>query len=346
MGRPQFYAGLMLLAFLAQALWLALHRGSALTSAALDGSAYAPLAYLPRALWAAAPAWTMALPFIALGLLLGCSLWYVARRLYGNTGAYLALSLYAFSPLALSAAATASPDIAGAWGFFGTIFVAIALAHTLWAPPSHRVWRIVLLGVSLALTLTADVGLGLVVLYALALIWYLIPDRRLAGLATLALSCSVAVLVYWAAWSFEPAALRALGAEMVGRGPVHFSFTGANFHQFRMQLRQFAVQSPALLVLLHLALITYRLNRRSRYFGNTAPILISLSLVILGFITVPRAGWTPLLLARAFLVLFCAGMITDLFETPKRRWALPVVVACVLFNAAWCVFYALPRLAR
>lgn len=333
----------MLLAFLAQAVWLGTHRASPFTGAALDGSAYAPLAYFPRALWPAAPAWMMSLPFIALGLLLGCSLWYVARRLYGNTGAYLALSLYAFSPLALSAAAGTSPDIAGAWGFFGAIFTAIALAHTLWAPPSHRVWRIVLLGISMALALTADFGLWIVALYCLALIWYLIPDRRLAGLATLALSCSLALFLFWSAHSFDVASLRHALAAFPEN---HFAFTGANVRQFRMQLRQFAIQSPALLVLLHLALVTYRLNRRSRYFGNTAPILISLSLVVLGFITVPRPGWTPLLLARAFLVLFCAGMITDLFETPKRRWALPVVVVCVIFNAAWCVFYALPRLAR
>ena len=32
------------------------------------------------------------------GLLLGASLWYVARRLFGNAGGYIALALYCFSP--------------------------------------------------------------------------------------------------------------------------------------------------------------------------------------------------------------------------------------------------------
>lgn len=343
LGRPQVFGGLLLIAFAAQAVWLAAHRAAYFTFAAVAESPYAPLAFLPHTLWPAAPRWVMALPFVVLGLLLGASLWYVARRLYGNTGAYLAVSLYAFSPLALSVSASTSPDIAGAWGFFGAIFTAIALAHTLWAPPAHRVWRIVLLGIAIALALTADFGLWIVVPYCLLIIWYLIPDRRLAGFGTLALSCVIALLLYWTAHGFDLAALR----HGIAAFPEnHFAFTQANFHQFRMQLRQFAIQSPALLVLLHLALITYRLNRRSRYFGNTGPILISLSLVILGFITVPRPGWTPLLLARAFLVLFCAGMLTDLFDTKRRRWALPVVVVCVVFNAAWCLFYALPRLAR
>lgn len=352
-GRPQIFAALLLLAFAAQAVWLAEHRTEQRVETFVvfvdsqgNGSALNLLPAVVPGIIRSAPPWTRCAPFVLVGLLLGGSLWYVARRMYGNTGAYIALSLFAFSPLSIAAAASATPDIVGAWGFFGTIFVAIALAHTLWAPHSHRVWRIVLLGISIALALTADVGLALVVLYALVLIWYLIPDRRLLGLGTLALSCAIAVLLYWAAWSFDLAALRALGAELIGRGPVHFAFTGDNLHQFRMQLREFAKQSPALLVLLHVALITYRLNKRSRYFGNTAPILISLSLVILGFITAPRAGWTPLLLARAFLVLFCAGMITDLFETSKRRWALPLVVVCIVFNAGWCVFWALPRLAR
>src|SRR5947207_9340795 len=42
--------------------------------------------------------WYLRLPFILFGLLRGAALWYVARRLYGQRGAYLALALYCFSP--------------------------------------------------------------------------------------------------------------------------------------------------------------------------------------------------------------------------------------------------------
>ena len=37
-------------------------------------------------------------PYLFFGVMLGASLWYVARRLYGNAGGYIALALYCFSP--------------------------------------------------------------------------------------------------------------------------------------------------------------------------------------------------------------------------------------------------------
>ena len=42
--------------------------------------------------------WLARVPHLAFGLLLGASLWYVARRLYGNEGGFVALTLYCFSP--------------------------------------------------------------------------------------------------------------------------------------------------------------------------------------------------------------------------------------------------------
>src|SRR5207248_4117713 len=42
--------------------------------------------------------WLAHLPFLFFGVMLGASLWYVARRLYGNAGGYFALVLYCFAP--------------------------------------------------------------------------------------------------------------------------------------------------------------------------------------------------------------------------------------------------------
>jgi len=42
--------------------------------------------------------WLAHAPYLIFGVLLGASLWYVARRLYGNAGGYIALMLYCFSP--------------------------------------------------------------------------------------------------------------------------------------------------------------------------------------------------------------------------------------------------------
>ena len=83
--------------------------------------------------------------------MLGGSLWYVTRRLYGNPGGYIALTLYCFSPgMIVSAAGSQNlGEMGGVWGAFGTIFTAIAVAHTLYAPREVVLWnwkRILLLG--------------------------------------------------------------------------------------------------------------------------------------------------------------------------------------------------------
>ena len=172
-GRPQFLAGLLLLCFLAQALWLVhaeMHtlgqpdsaeavriaegwkqwhgRGIAaapLWDPALTGRdplssddrgfdpEHSPLLYLasaaPLLLWprdfgsdsAVYWRWLPRIPFLACGVFLGASLWYVARRLCGNTGGFVALTFYCFSPSLIQASAVwhTEPEIVVAWGAFG-----------------------------------------------------------------------------------------------------------------------------------------------------------------------------------------------------------------------------------
>jgi len=59
-------------------------------------------------------------PYLFFGVMLGASLWYVARRLYGNAGGYIALALYCFSPaMIVNTAGTQSLGEMGAvWGAF------------------------------------------------------------------------------------------------------------------------------------------------------------------------------------------------------------------------------------
>jgi len=103
----------------------------------------APLLVCPRWLLDSTWRWLPRLPFLACGLLLGASLWYVARRLCGNTGGFLALTLYCFSPSMIQASAVwhTEPEILAAWGSFGAIFTAIAVAHTLYAPREVVLWN-------------------------------------------------------------------------------------------------------------------------------------------------------------------------------------------------------------
>src|SRR5512147_2016343 len=120
-GRPQIFAGLMLLGFLAQALWVAQDRKlsslefqyidaalaqkpgleyrvtSPLTSwvAALPfrlarlsaGSEMSQTRFVPRP-------WMPRLPFVIFGVWLGAAVWWVARRLFDDAGGYVALGLY------------------------------------------------------------------------------------------------------------------------------------------------------------------------------------------------------------------------------------------------------------
>ena len=146
---------------------------------------HSPLYYLissaPLLLWSAAPtvsspsdwAWPARAPYLIFGVLLGASLWYVSRRLYGNAGGYIALAIYCFSPGIIRNAALwyAEPEMGAAWGAFGAIFTGIAVAHTLYAPREVVLWnwrRIVLLALSFALAIGWQFSLLVTVPLALA----------------------------------------------------------------------------------------------------------------------------------------------------------------------------------
>ena len=148
------------------------------------------------------------LPFLVSGLLLGASLWYVARRLYGNFGGYIALGLYCFSPMVITRSSQVQPDIIGAWGAFGLIFTGIAAAHTLYAPRDVVFWnwkRILLMGISIALCIGAQWSLWLVLLPALGFMLWVGHVRPMAALAIFAAACGVGVVLLWAVFTFRPA---------------------------------------------------------------------------------------------------------------------------------------------
>ena len=115
------------------------------------------------------------------GMLLGASLWYVARRLYGNIGGYVALGLYCFSPLTIGCASEVGSAVVGAWGAFGLIFTSIAVAHTLYAPREVVLWnwrRILLLGLSIAICVGAQFSFWIVLVPALLFMLWVGHVRR------------------------------------------------------------------------------------------------------------------------------------------------------------------------
>ena len=307
----------------------------------------APLLAWPRSLLTTESRWRWLprLPFLAFGVFLGASLWYVARRLCGNTGGFLALTLYCFSPAMLQATAVwhAEPEILAAWGSFGSIFTAIAVAHTLYAPREVVVWnwrRIVLLGISLAISIGSQFSMIVVVPIALAFLLYLAPIRRGAALTIWSAACLVALLVLFATYFFH--------ARTFLNGMEHASFWGATWRSFtvlavyRQVAQQMLRACPAFVLLIPAALATYIAWPRTRYFGNTAPLLIGLLFIALG-IAHPRVAGAGFLLASVpFLFIFVSGVIADLLETPFRA----LVTACVWALIGAYILWSLQALAR
>jgi hypothetical protein len=282
--------------------------------------------------------WLAALPYLMFGLLLGASLWYVARRLFGNAGGYVALALYCFSPGIVRACAlwSAEPEVGAAWGAFGAIFTAIAVAHTLYAPREVVLWnwrRIALLGLSLALAVGSQFSLIVVVPIALAFMLYLAPTRRLAALAIWAVGCGIALVLVYASYFFH--------ARAFWHGIRHASFFGISWKAYAMPkaylqvLAQLGQSSPALVVALPVALITYFAWPRARYFGNTAPLLVAALFLVLGLGAPHYPGLGFQFMAVPFLFVFVAGIAADLLETRYHEIAVAAVSGLLVANAAW-----------
>jgi hypothetical protein len=289
--------------------------------------------------------WLPRLPFLAFGVFLGASLWYVARRLCGNTGGFLALTLYCFSPAMLQATAVwhAEPEILSAWGSFGAIFTAIAVAHTLYAPREVVLWnwrRIVLLGISLAISVGSQFSMIVVVPIALAFLLYLAPIRRGAAIVIWAAACLVGLFILFATYFFH--------GHTFLEAMQHASFWGATWRSFTVlavyrQVASLILRAcPAFAFLIPAALATYVAWPRTRYFGNTAPLLVGLLFILLGMAHPRVAGAGFLLASVPFLFIFVSGVVADLMETPYRA----LVTACVGALVGAYILWNLLALAR
>jgi hypothetical protein len=279
-----------------------------------------------------------ATPYLFFGIMLGASLWYVARRLYGNAGGYIALALYCFSPaLIVNAAGTQSLGELGAvWGAFGTIFTAIAVAHTLYAPREVVLWnwrRILLLGLSLTLAAGNQFSLALLALAILPLMFWVAPVRRRSLFVIWTTAIAVAVVLLFASYFFEPA--------LFWQGMLHARWMNFEPSAFRMSvsyrgvLETIFVSSPPLILALPVALIAYFGWKRTRYFGNTAPLLIAALLVVLalGAPNFPGQGFHLTMLV--FLFVFVSGVFADLLETQQSLLVTAGLCGLLGASAVW-----------
>lgn len=396
-GRPQALSGMLLLIFLAQALWLIRFELKStsevnaneqirivagwrqLHGAGVAGAPYpdssqalplevsqdqgfdtehspllplvtaAPLLASPQSLIApdSFPQWRWLprLPFLTFGVLLGASLWYVARRLCGNHGGFVALTLYCFSPSMIQAAAVwhTEPEILAAWGSFGAIFTAIAVAHTLYAPREVILWnwrRIVLLGISLAIAVGSQFSLIIVVPVALAFMLYVAPIRRAAAFTIWLAASVVAIAILFATYFFH--------AHTFAEAMHHATFWGATWRTFTVLAVYRAVglqilrACPAFVLLLPSAVAAYALWPRTRYFGNTAPLLVGVLFIVLGMAHPRVAGAGFLLASIPFILIFVSGVLADLMETASR----PLVTACTWALLGAYIVWSLESLSQ
>jgi hypothetical protein len=81
-------------------------------------------------------------------------------------------------------------------------------------------------------------------------------------------------------------------------------------------------------------LLLYLPTRRSRYFGNTVPLLLA---ALFFTLVTPGISSEPTLWALPFLLTFIAGVFADFLETRYRRIFLAVTASLLLLEAVLSV---------
>lgn len=397
-GKPQFIAGALLLAFLVQCVWLiraetkhgflpdsdhalCIYDGlgqwkggviagtpEALRAEAVTGLpsagraghlrvrdgydvdrspfyyliAAAPVLAQPKALAADSPlgqVWE-ATPYLFFGAMLGASLWYVSRRLYGNAGGYIALTLYCFSPGMIlgTAGAESFGEMSGVWGVFGIVFTGIAVAHTLYAPREVILWnarRILLLGLSVSLAAGTQFSLGLVAAVVLPVMLWVAPVRPRAVVviwaAAIAAGTTFLSGFYFFRFGLFWNAMRR--ARWIDFEPRAFGMMSS----YLQTLKVMAGYSQALMWALPVALIAYFGWRRARYFGNSAPLLMAALMFVLAAGSAGYSGHGFHLATLVFLFVFVAGVFADLVETQHGFFVTVAVSGMLVAAGLWNV---------
>jgi hypothetical protein len=86
---------------------------------------------------------------------------------------------------------------------------------------------------------------------------------------------------------------------------------------------------------LPVALIAYLGWKRSRYFGNTAPLLIAALMLILAMAAPSFPGQGFHLTMLVFLFVFVAGVFADLLETSQSLLVTASVCGLLAASAIW-----------
>ncbi len=269
--------------------------------------------------------WLVRLPFVIFAVWLGGGLWWVSRRLFGNEGGALSLALYVFCPAIVEFATKPNNEILALWGLYGLIYTAIGVAHALQGP--RRKWkpRIGLLAFALGLTAAAHLLAALLGILVGTVLFYYLAERRRSYVAQIEIFATLgAVAILFASFSFRPSAF----VYVFTGGSVRFWFSLAAARAFALQPLH-----AGILVAAGVALVLYAAVPRSRYFGNTVPLVMTSLLVPLYTTQVLSAPW---LWALPFLFTFIGGVFADALETKQRKVFLLLSGAVILAQAVLC----------
>ena len=272
------------------------------------------------------------LPFLFAGFLLGGCIWWVTRRLYGNLGGYTALGLYCFSPAVLRACVTPNPEVLAALGLFGGVYTCIGVAHAMQGPVAKWRPRVVLLTAILGVAAAAHiVALPLAALLGLAAMLWVAEGHRSQTLPVVLVAAVGGLVLVFACYGFSPDA-----SSYVFRSGAGFLWVSLD------PARRFfgSLANSGITIAACAAAMLYLGARKSRYFGNTAPLLCALVCIVLIMTGSPGSPW---LWAQPFLLTFIGGALADAYDGPRGRWALGAAGAIVVLQAVLCVL-SLPGL--
>ena len=269
------------------------------------------------------------LPFVLFAIWLGGGLWWVAKRLFGPEGGAFALGLYVFCPEIVRYATRPNNEILAMWGLYGLVYTAMGVAHALQGPRSKWKPRIVLLTVALGLTAAAHLMAAMIGFVAGSVFFFYLAERRRAYVSQIMIFAALgAMVIVFAAFGFHLQAF--LYVFSGGAGRFWFSIHGVT---------QFLTQpgNAGITVAAFVAGVIYVTSRRSRYFGNTAPLLIWIALAFVYTTQVVSAPW---LWALPFLFTFVGAVFADALDANvrarERKMFVALAVAIMVTQAALC----------
>jgi hypothetical protein len=223
-------------------------------------------------------------------------------------------------------------EVLAALGVYGGVYTCIGVAHAMQGPVAKWRPRLVLLTAVFGVAAASHIAaLPVVALLGLAAMLWVAEGRRTQVLPVVLAVVAGALVLVFACYGFSPDAF-----SYIFRSAAGFLWVSVD------PARRFfsALANAGIAVASAAALVLYLGLRRSRYFGNTTPLICALVLMVLVMTGAPGSPW---LWALPFLLTFVGGVFADAYEGPKGRLAVAAAAAIVLLQAVFCVL-SLPGL--